>query len=53
MSIQEVKFLLDQAEKSIIDKEKRINILERIIKLLGETPYANERELKDLEKRLK
>ena len=53
MSLQELKFLLDQAEKQIVERDKRIALLERIIKALnGYVPEPNEKDFKEIEKKL-
>jgi hypothetical protein len=48
-----LKFLLDKAEKEILEKDKRIAILEKIIKSLGGyIPGKNEKDYKDIEKKM-
>lgn len=36
-----------------MEKERKISLLEKIVKLLGETPGSNEKDLKELERRLR
>ena len=50
--MQELKFLLDQSEKTLNDKNKSIEILKRIIRLLGEEPGEEEKDFKELERKL-
>ncbi|CDW78179.1 kinesin heavy chain [Stylonychia lemnae] len=54
VSIQELKILLDRAEKDLAEREKRITLLEKIIKSLGgQIPGKSEKEVKELEGKLK
>ena len=54
VSLQELKLLLEKAEKDIQERDRRIAMLEQmIVNIGGVPPGKSEKELKELKQRLK